>query len=394
VAVHNYERAGRILTMRTNPPSQMASPPTTERRSPSGHTQVSIKALTEVHARCHPYGRMPVSNENPRKPPEQTDILANDKATDEKLSSSLQAADPLSAIQAMTDVLSVPEPTLEPPECGGRDTGDGDSDPGCGSLRRPTRPRAPGPRNTGNRLTRKQLGEDRPDGKMNHVADYGYRYYDPLTGRWPSRDPSGEKGGVNLYGFVYNHGVSKWDLLGLDPVGEKFWRVYKAQAAGVVFGLDLLTFDFHDDTDTMSSLTEDDMDMFYKFKALKNLSQLEERFKGFYVVNEKVPDPFNIEVRFDVTYAGFWLGTSQSTEAKGLLWLRKCGSKIYIRDGLGFKWKDTIDTNPTKSDGWWYYLEYAWQAPEVMFSLQISTTVSYVDSRKGERILIENIDNE
>ena len=52
VAVHNYERAGRILTMRTNPPSQMASPPTTERRSPSGHTQVSIKALTEVHARC------------------------------------------------------------------------------------------------------------------------------------------------------------------------------------------------------------------------------------------------------------------------------------------------------------------------------------------------------
>ena len=33
---------------------------------------------------------------------------------------------------------------------------------------------------------------------------YGYRYYDPLTGRWPSREPIGEKGGVNLYGFVYN----------------------------------------------------------------------------------------------------------------------------------------------------------------------------------------------
>ena len=31
---------------------------------------------------------------------------------------------------------------------------------------------------------------------------YGYRYYDPLTGRWPSRDPIEEEGGVNLYGFV------------------------------------------------------------------------------------------------------------------------------------------------------------------------------------------------
>ena len=44
---------------------------------------------------------------------------------------------------------------------------------------------------------------------------YGYRYYDPVTGRWPSRDPIGEKGGYNLYGFVGNDGISKWDLLGL-----------------------------------------------------------------------------------------------------------------------------------------------------------------------------------
>jgi hypothetical protein len=121
-------------------------------------THVSIKALTEVHARCHPYARMPVPDEIPGEPQVQTDILANDNAPDEKLSSSHAPTDPLSAIQAMTDVLSVPEPTLEPPECGGRDPGDGDSAPGCGSIRRPTRPRAPGPRNTGNRPTRKQLG--------------------------------------------------------------------------------------------------------------------------------------------------------------------------------------------------------------------------------------------
>ena len=44
---------------------------------------------------------------------------------------------------------------------------------------------------------------------------YGYRWYDPLTGRWPSRDPIGERGGLNLYGFVGNDGVSWTDWLGL-----------------------------------------------------------------------------------------------------------------------------------------------------------------------------------
>jgi RHS repeat-associated protein len=46
--------------------------------------------------------------------------------------------------------------------------------------------------------------EKAPPPKTTGVTDYTYRYYDPLTGRWPSRDPIEEEGGVNLYGFVYN----------------------------------------------------------------------------------------------------------------------------------------------------------------------------------------------
>lgn len=46
------------------------------------------------------------------------------------------------------------------------------------------------------------------------MADYGYRYYDSLTGRWPSRDPIEEEGGVNLYGFVGNCSNNRIDLLG------------------------------------------------------------------------------------------------------------------------------------------------------------------------------------
>ena len=45
-----------------------------------------------------------------------------------------------------------------------------------------------------------------------------YRYYDPVTGRWPSRDPLQENSGINLYGFINNDGINKLDYLGLvDP---------------------------------------------------------------------------------------------------------------------------------------------------------------------------------
>ena len=55
---------------------------------------------------------------------------------------------------------------------------------------------------------------------------YGYRYYSPITGTWPSRDPIGENhktGEFNLYAFVNNEVTSKWDYLGLKccPVETK-----------------------------------------------------------------------------------------------------------------------------------------------------------------------------
>jgi RHS repeat-associated protein len=51
-----------------------------------------------------------------------------------------------------------------------------------------------------------------------HVAYYGYRYYDSVTGRWPSRDPIEEMGGMNLYGFVKNKPPNFVDLLGLCSI--------------------------------------------------------------------------------------------------------------------------------------------------------------------------------
>ena len=43
---------------------------------------------------------------------------------------------------------------------------------------------------------------------------YGYRYYSPSLGRWISRDPIEEEGGINLYQAIFNDMVSQIDFLG------------------------------------------------------------------------------------------------------------------------------------------------------------------------------------
>ena len=50
---------------------------------------------------------------------------------------------------------------------------------------------------------------------------YGRRYYQSITGRWLSRDPLGENGGLSLYGFIWNA-----PIFGIDPIGlEIKWKV-------------------------------------------------------------------------------------------------------------------------------------------------------------------------
>jgi RHS repeat-associated protein len=56
---------------------------------------------------------------------------------------------------------------------------------------------------------------DGPQAKTTGVTDYLYRWYDPLTGRWKSRDTIEEEGGLNLYGFVVNDPVRRIDVLGM-----------------------------------------------------------------------------------------------------------------------------------------------------------------------------------
>jgi RHS repeat-associated protein len=71
---------------------------------------------------------------------------------------------------------------------------------------------------------------------------YGYRYYNAGTGRWPSRDPIGEAGGLNLHSFVGNSSINSVDALGLRVIDHKFvvveggsiFNPFNGQWAGVI----------------------------------------------------------------------------------------------------------------------------------------------------------------
>jgi len=61
-----------------------------------------------------------------------------------------------------------------------------------------------------------------------HVAYYLYRDYDPVTGRWASRDPIEEDGGLNLYAFVANSALKRRDFLGLQTISSpSTWPEYQ-----------------------------------------------------------------------------------------------------------------------------------------------------------------------
>src|SRR5271157_750072 len=49
---------------------------------------------------------------------------------------------------------------------------------------------------------------------------YGYRYYNASTGRWLSRDPIVEYGGLNIYTFIGNDAVNNLDLFGFASWGD------------------------------------------------------------------------------------------------------------------------------------------------------------------------------
>jgi integrase/recombinase XerD len=179
------------------------------------YTHVHIEALREVHARCHPHGALGPDHDMHGKltPPETTEANKVDfpsPAPAEPLSPSTN----MSAVQCPSEIPTHPVaeerhlPPQDPPE----------DDPPAGNV--PNSPTPP-PKHPSGGISHSPLEisdseRNDPMAKTAGVAYYGYRYYDPVTGRWPSRDPIEEEGGINLYGFVGNDVVNNWDYLGFE----------------------------------------------------------------------------------------------------------------------------------------------------------------------------------
>jgi RHS repeat-associated protein len=172
------------------------------------YTHVNIEALREIHTRCHPHGKLPqeeISENNPStekttsRPPENQ-LMPQHVITAEKR----RTSSGLTAPQTRRAASNSPESKkLPPPE----------EDGGTALAKNPPTPPKNGPSGSAHETSNSKKPSKTNDFVV-EVNYYGYRYYDPATGRWPSRDPIEERGGLNLYGFVGNGGVNKFDLLG------------------------------------------------------------------------------------------------------------------------------------------------------------------------------------
>ena len=151
------------------------------------YTHVHIDALREIHTRCHPHGRL--------NQPELPEPQVRPAQIEPQKPATTAAGPPTNPKNSPPDddptAGSAPTPDNKPPQNGG-----------------------PSARNTILDNPAIPSKSTEIQGFRSGVTYYAYRFYDPVTGRWPSRDPIEEAGGVNLYGFVANNGVSLIDALG------------------------------------------------------------------------------------------------------------------------------------------------------------------------------------
>ena len=177
------------------------------------YTHVHIEALREIHARCHPHGRLDENHDaygkhgQPEMPMTQNISChgVNEPLSDQNMNAAASHSNACSCRVMDADALRSKPPFDEDPPLGGAAVSNPEPPP-----------KTPSPSGNLSASARKIGSKNRRS--RPRVAYYGYRYYDPVTGRWPSRDPIEEEGGINLYGFAWNAPTFAIDILG--------WKAY------------------------------------------------------------------------------------------------------------------------------------------------------------------------
>jgi RHS repeat-associated protein len=143
--------------------------------------------------------------ENP-EPPHDADLASHASAEALNAAAMITACEQAPLISAHEAVMTRPSHRQDPPE---------DDPPAGKAPKSPVPPLTPPDSgNSQNPLPVNESNKNSAAPKTACVTFYGYRWYDPVTGRWPSRDPIGEQGGLNLHAFVGNDGVNAVDYLG------------------------------------------------------------------------------------------------------------------------------------------------------------------------------------
>ena len=180
------------------------------------YTHVHIDALRAVHARTHPHGTADIGGssdfggEIAGISDNEGDFASNSYigslSTPLNMSALAHPSPPTAAVTVARRQIGCPKPPGEEPP------------PENALPRTPNSPKDPAGGNSHNPLMSSDLDKRESLSNSASLVYYGYRFYDPNSGRWPSRDPIGEEGGINLYGFAWNAPTFVIDILG--------WKAY------------------------------------------------------------------------------------------------------------------------------------------------------------------------
>jgi hypothetical protein len=261
------------------------------------------------------------------------------------------------------------------------------------------------------------------------VTDYLYRWYDPVTGRWPSRDLIEERGGINMYGFVRNCPIVWADILGASPLGSTY-SASTFVGDGSMFDLNSdnntaenapaqrlaskvrnkylrrfligeggrlpfsnnssQTYYFNDELNEIIAYREIQrgLDTLYQnyLKELRDSEKLTSEWNSFTIPMATSAHTYNGYfalanlLGIDINHLPFWLGQADDNEMAGTFEARCIGNENFIKHkNIHYSWIDRIDTRPGIEPGLFGFIESIWSLPENIMGIDYGVEIFWKD---------------
>jgi len=155
-----------------------------------------------------------------------------------------------------------------------------------------------------------------------------------------------------------------------------------------------LWFENHDDTafradgagNTMAKRTAEQMDLYYR--DLLRAEKLTSDWKVLRIPLGDTRKGWNIarEGQIDFSDAGFWLNKANAVISLGGSYEARCSpatGKTELRNTKGhFLWLDTIRSNPSRNDPWYFWLAETYnKIPEAIHGASFKVLITWEDNR-------------